>query len=217
MLEMRGTAAHGELKAFVRASGDATGASSGGSASASGLVEVGFFDTLIVGHETLSVGAPVTFEYTGRLHSTLSHVGPPNCGPGATVQFIDLLIMTGAHSVGKTACGDPMPDHQFVSQLLHALVGDEIVIAGRMRVRVAAEASVGGVTFSSATGDAASTANFLVTPITPGATFRSLSGASYAAPAVVPEPAGVLLLGAGLLAAVRRRLHRQELSPRGRR
>jgi hypothetical protein len=53
--------------------------------------------------------------------------------------------------------------------------------------------------------DDSTTAFFTVTPVTPGLTFTSASGFSYAGDpdqAQVPEPASILLVGAGLLSGI---------------
>lgn len=208
-LEMNGTAGPGLLKGFVEVTADTRGTTplTNGAANANGMLEIGFIDTLRAGSDTLAFGTPVTFEYHATLHSTLSMVGTPNCTPGAqTPGTITLFAMGGVYSVGKSACGPAMPDNQSLMALIHTTVGAEFVIDGRLRMIMGAGADVGGQRYSSATGNAANTANFFLIPVTPGATFTSASGGTYAAPAAVPEPATFLFVTAGLIGvAVRRR------------
>jgi hypothetical protein len=201
-LKMFGAAAPGVLKGFVETTADVRGSSAlNGAANANvGSLDVGFIDTLLFDSDTLPFGTPVTYEYHATLHSTLSLVGSPNCAPGAPVAgSVDLLAMGGLATVGKSACGPAMPDTQSLMTLIHTTVGAEFVINGRLRIAAGAGADVGGQLYSSSTVEASNTATFFLIPVTQGVTFTSASGASYAAPSTVPEPATFLFLVAGAI------------------
>lgn len=212
-LDITGSAMPGLLKGFVETTADVTAwTDTRSSASATGYVELGFFDTIKVTSNTLPLGTPAKFEYKASLHSSLSVTGNPNCSPGAPVPnggFIDLLIMSGTLSVGKTVCGAAMPATQPLTTLIDTVVGGEFVIDGRLRLFVGAGAEPTGNLYSAVTANAANTANFALVSLTPGVGSESASGASYTDVTTVPEAGSVLLVALGALsvfAAARLRL-----------
>jgi hypothetical protein len=81
-----------------------------------------------------------------------------------------------------------------------------------------ARASAGNAVSESSFFDASDTGFFTLTPITPGASFTTASGLSYAASpeaaGAVPEPStwGMMLLGFGVIGAAMRRQNRQPQS-----
>lgn len=212
-LDITGSATPGLLKGFVETTADVTGwTDTRSSASATGFVELGFFDTIKVTSNALALGTPAKFEYKASLHSSLAVIGNPNCSPGSPVPhggFIDLLIMSGTLSVGKTVCGAAMPVTQPLTTIIDTVVGGEFVIDGRIRLFVGAGAEPTGNLYSAVTANAANTANFTLVSLTPGVGSESASGASYTGVTTVPEGGSLLLVGLGALsvfAAARLRL-----------
>ena len=114
--------------------------------------------------------------------------------------FVDLLLFSGREQVGKTACGPPMPDTQLLTGTFTAVIGDPVSIAARLRIRVGAGAGPNVDLYSMATGNAANTANFYISALTPGVTFTTASGATYESqPQVVPEPSSLVFVASGVL------------------
>jgi len=155
------------------------------------------FDLLQFSSDTLPAGTDITFEVTMTLHSILdaSYV-PGNCPSpsNATYAYINLdgsFQPNGAGTLGHTSCGDGS-ELMTASVIRHAIVGGDFQLVTGFGIQ--ADSSITSRTDLSAHAnvDASHTGSVFIKILTPGAEFKSDSGATYAQ--AVPEPATLTLL-----------------------
>jgi hypothetical protein len=197
------TMANGTLHAQADAFGSATGDSSvqkenaGGSGSFSGI----WMDTIfIIG---LPMGTPVDLLVTNTLDSFTELSVTPDTSNFAYVTSIlsmnDLTVGFGGKSSELDNSNDAADGMLSTSFIYHTLVGDSL----QLQHQLLGAAEVGTLfqaRSSSATVDALNTSDAFISVLTPGASYTTASGVSYAAPSSVPEPAGLWLAGTALVA-----------------
>jgi hypothetical protein len=153
-----------------------------------GVFGIEWTDTIYV--SGLPNGTPVDLMLTDVLHISSSHSGNASISLFASLsmgnQSIQLLNNQGASDGLITQ-----------TSIVHTISGTELQLSSEL-TGSANVAAIGAV--ESATGDASDTALSYITVLTPGASYTSASGFDYAAPAGVPEPRSVWLLGASLIA-----------------
>jgi len=161
----------------------------GGNSSATSL----WWDSLTVGG-TPNDNGYVVLEFSLDLH------GQTSASPlGASASILARLFITdGSRYVSSQILGLDTPGT--VSDTIGFRPGQEVQIYGDLNAITQSSAGrlVGGayVSASNAAADAANTAGFRIDVVTPGGSYSTLSGQSYA---TVPEPAAASPLAIGLL------------------
>ena len=161
-------------------------------------------DTLRFASDVLAAGSDVTFSITGILDSKISTTKAfcgdgPNAWAGLTISAAGSTFAPGTFY--HSSCGNGS-DRMAKTATFHSTVGADISLAARLQLvsdSVVQKPNSGSYT---TTVDASNTALILVRVLTPGVTFSSASGATYAA----PEPGMFLPLAVGL--ALLRRIRR---------
>jgi hypothetical protein len=132
------------------------------------------------------------------------------------------LFLIDAHSVGPgllIALHDA-PDHPLSDRTATVTITEPVGVPFMLGATLTATAAAGDL-FGPAEGfidvDARHTATFNLDPITPGGGYTTASGVSYlsSAPAAVPEPAPLTLLGVGALVLLSGRRLRRRRTPSG--
>jgi hypothetical protein len=197
--------------AYADASAD-TPLGVGGAGQAGGSFEGEWIDTLqVVG---LPVGTPVEIQPTGALNSFTAFSGSDAQGDvSASASLADLItgVTAGTELSNIDLPGDiPTNGGQTQSVILRTFVGDPIQLS--LQLSGSALATIegnGGLQTATGLADASDTANAYLTVLTPGASYTTASGISYASPAAtVPEPKSVWLMVAafsGIWAGTRSR------------
>ncbi len=198
-----------------------------------GEVTVGLQDFLTFTSANLPAGTQVQYVVTETLHDSISYTSTDpsievhNCNSD---QFIELASDAGTiydspcNGVQDYYNGSVVGSARTVSQILNGTVGGtnqltaSLFVTGRADTYCYLNQDGVGCTYfgqDSNIFDASNTASISIQVLTPGVTFTSASGATYA-PLVspVPEPGSLVLLGSGLLglAGVLRRKSRDSSS-----
>jgi len=152
---------------------------------------------------TLAAGTPVSYEITGVLDSTLTGNCDASSGSGPAAWVA--LAIAGVAQPGDlyhSTCGDGS-DHMVITKTLTSSVGANLELQFNFQMRSTSGIGTAAAFATSAhTVNAANSGMVYINVLTPGVTFTSDSGYSYA-PTTVPEPASGAMLGAGgLLLAV---------------
>lgn len=202
---MSANLSHGSFHASAYTAASINNTSSFGN-TARGLAELHIqaFDLLRFS-STLPPGTDIAFEVTLTLHSILdtSYV-PSNCGTtsaNATYAYINLdgsFQPNGSATLGHTSCGNGS-EFMTSTTVRHATVGTDYMLVTGFGIQ--ADSGISGRFADSehANVDASHTGSVHINVLTPGVTFTSDSGATYAPPvSTVPEPSTLLLLIPGL-------------------
>jgi hypothetical protein len=170
------------------------------------------FDLLHFSSEELPEGTDITFEVTMVLHSILDASWVPgDCPPSyqfATYAYINLdgsFQPNGIGTLGHTSCGDGS-EFMTASVIRHARVGGDFQLVTGFGIQADSSLTSRFDMSSHANLDASHTGSVYIKVLTPGAAFKSDSGAAYT-PQAVPEPATFTLLipALGAIALLRKR------------
>jgi hypothetical protein len=172
------------------------------------------FDLLSFSSLTLPEGTDVAFELTAELESTLdTSFAPGNC-PSLENATYGYLNVNWSLILRHDSCGGGS-SLMTASTILHTTVGGDFGLATIFRVQADSVAAgeyyrLQGLSGGSehAIVDASHTGSLFVKVLTPGVTFTSDSGATYARSAVPEQPSTLLLLAPafGVVALLRRRV-----------
>jgi len=213
---MSGSVTAGTLHGLAADSADVRlGNELAGTIGANGHVdlELYFTDTLTFHSDTLAAGAPIeyTAEYVLDSFFTTDADGGSLCRAGAPIGQISLdnMLALGGVLLVNTPCD--VNTHLVSTLAESSVVGADALVSERLRIHTDAR-NQPGIPYEAIGANAANTAHLFITVNTPGVTFTSASGGTYAlpqdttpGPALVPEPATLTLVGGGVLALVARR------------
>jgi hypothetical protein len=184
------------------------------SSTADSSLSARWFDTLVFGGEPL--GTPEYFTVTTQFLSTLSGATYPSGYGAAAVYSLTLGHCDIQIQVNETT---PPPSLDSVQTcVLEVLSGDTLRVDGELNMD-AIGTTLYGLGYSSSASISALDPAFFLDPITPGATYTSASGVSYASVSPIPEPGGVFLIGFAMVVTLilrrpdRRRLTSEAVDP----
>lgn len=179
----------------------------------------GWTDTLTINSSTLAINTPVSLDWVLHLDGNLTisdWTGNRDVASGDFNLYWSDVNPYGHSSSGQVECKASIGNFNIAGSLpctqpftINAFVGDQIYIDGRLDTLAFAESGMAcngpcnglGGNPAVVKADFGHTGSLSLQSLTSGATFAAASGALYApvpVPAAAPEPATVLLLGAGL-------------------
>lgn len=185
----------GTFNGTVQAFGSSTSASGGASASAS----ASWADTITITSDTLSPGTPVSFLATLTLHRTVfanSGIHSTATASAKATGPFGLSLLDSSVSPNPTVS---------ISTVVNTTVGAVLNATSTLELAtsMSGDFSPFGAGASASVGD---NSGFTFMPITPGASFSTASGATFA---TVPEPSAVALAGIATIALLATRLRRR--------